>query len=102
MLEIIFIITIIGLLITSTYREVLLYEHIKYLEEKITKTNPQLYWTEKNEGKRPEVNKIANGTADEIPLSEIPMMDLSGSRDFNIKMEGDSETPAEARAMKEV
>lgn len=101
MTEIILLIVIVVLVFVSTYKEVLLYEQIKSLEEKITKTNPQLYWTEKNEGKRPISNEMANKISEEVPLAEIPMMEFP-SRDFNIQMEGDSETPAEARAKKEV
>jgi hypothetical protein len=91
------IIALLGLII---WKEIQYNKHVRFLEEKIIKTNPELYWTERNEGKRVVPNSISQENQDEVPLTEIPMMEF-GDRDFKIEMEGDSETPAEAVARKE-
>lgn len=100
MIELVLFFIIVTLIGVSAYKEKLLYEHIKELEGKLAKTNPQVYWAEKNEGKKPVPNQMAEESNGEVPLSEIPMMEFT-DRDFKIQLEGDSETPAEARAMKE-
>jgi len=84
----------------SLYREKKHNEHIKDLEGKIIKTNPQIYWKEQNEGKRAVPNEMARESGEETPIADIPMMEFT-DRDFNIQLEGDPETPHEARARKQ-
>jgi hypothetical protein len=99
MSEILLFGVIIALLALIIFKEIQYNRHVRILEEKITKTNPQLYWAEKNEGKRAVPNSISEENRDEVPLTEIPMMEFT-DRDFNIQMEGDAETPEEAIARK--
>lgn len=96
MIEAIVIIALLGFI---AYQEWGWRNHVKELEEKIIKTNPQLYWLDKREGKKVEKNQITTEDENEVLLSDLPMpeMDMS-ARDFKIQLEGDSETPAEARA----
>jgi hypothetical protein len=75
-------------------------KHVKDLEDKVFKSNPQLYWTLRNEEKRPQANEIMKENTDEQLLTDIPMMEFK-DRNFNIQLEGDSETPMEARARNE-
>jgi len=95
--EIILGITTLSLIVLVAYREKQHDEHIKNLEDKIVKTNPEVYWKEKNEGKRPVPNEMASEDREEVPIADIPMMEFT-DRDFKIEMEGDPETPAEAVA----
>ena len=96
MIEAIIIIALLGFI---AYQEWGWRKHVKELEEKIIKANPQLYWLDKNENKRQEVNQIMRNDENEILLGDMPMpeQDMS-ARDFKIQQEGDSETPMEARA----
>ena len=100
MIELIFFTIIISLIGYIVYKEKRHENHIKFLEEKITKTIPQIYWAEKNEGKKPLSNEMAKQSREEVPIADIPMLEFT-DRDFKIELEGDSETPAEARARKE-
>lgn len=97
MIEVVLTGIIIALLTFMGYREKKYYEHIKSLEDKIIKANPQVYWASKNENKKRESNAMAQQNGEEVPIAEIPFMDFT-DRDFNIQVEGDPETPEEARA----
>jgi hypothetical protein len=101
MIDILFTIIIVSLIIVIVLKDRRYDEHIKTLEGKITRANPEVYWAEKNEGKRPVPNQMGKEDDTEVSLGDIPMMEFT-DRNFNIQMEGDSETPAEARAKKEV
>ena len=68
-------------------------KHIETLEEKIVKTNPNIYWTEKHEGKRPAVNEMMTSTDNEVMLGDMPFMDLS--KGYKIQTEEGSSTPLE-------
>lgn len=97
MIEIVFTAIILALVLLIGYMQYLSYKHIGSLEDKLVKTNPQVYWRERNETATPVPNEMSEGDEDEIPLSQIPMMEFE-DRNFNIQMEGDPETPQEARA----
>ena len=99
MIEIIFLIIILTLLGIGVYREKKYNEHIQRLENKITGVSP-LAPEVTPTGKRKEVpNEMASESREETPIADIPMMEFE-DREFNIELEGDPETPAEAVARK--
>lgn len=91
------IVLLVGVLV---YRERGHEKHVMSLEEKITQVVPQVSNVKEKVVKRPTPNEMVREDSEEVPIAEIPMMDFT-DRDFKIQMEGDSETPAEARARKE-
>ena len=74
-------------------------EHIKDLENKMVGSNQVVIGQAREKKAPPASNDMAKQDREEIPLTEIPMMEFD-NRDFNIQMEGDATTPEEARAMK--
>jgi len=100
MIEYIFTAIILSLIALIVYRERQHEEHIKRLEDKIIPPDSTVRWQGKNIKRNPSPNEMAREGGEETPIADIPMMEFT-DRDFNIQVEGDSETPAEAVARKQ-
>jgi len=102
MIEYLNIIVPLSLVALIAFREIQHEKHIKRLEDKIIKTDSKAGWagTEESYKKIKSPNEMAREDGEETPIADIPMMEFT-DRDFNIQMEGDSETPQEAVARKQ-
>ena len=101
MLELIFATIILSLIALIVFKEIQHGKHIERLENKALKIDTVAYPQGANGKKRVTTpNEMAREEGTETPIADIPMMEFT-NRDFNIQMEGDSETPSEAVARKQ-
>ena len=97
MIELIFAAIILSLIALIVFRERQHAKHIERLESKVFKTDTAVQPEAWNGKRITTPNEMVKEDGEETPIADIPMMEFT-DRNFNIQMEGDSETPAEAIA----